>query len=92
MSQIVHVSIICYDSTHSCVSEASGTTLGDVQLVDALPLYMRVPRHNHLGDTVTIVDGKRLVGKIDHYHSDFATVICIDSARSIDKRYAVLQS
>lgn len=83
---------MCYGSTHSCVSEASGTTLGSVQLVNALPLYMRVPRHNHLGDTVTIVDRKRLVGKINHYHPDFAPVIRIDSTRSIDKRYAVLQS
>ena len=72
------------------MSESSGTTfcLGQIFNNDKLRLFTR--GDDHLGDAVAMADNERLCGKVDENHHDFASVIGIDGAGSVQHSDAVL--
>lgn len=73
------------------MSETAVATLGSVKFIYRFPLHVAVLGDYHLGYAFAVIDGKRLVREIYHYHPYFSAIIGVYGAGGVDKRYAVLE-
>ena len=67
------------------MTEATVATFGGVDALDFVPRHVGILLYHHLADTFAIVDHKSLVRYIYDYYTDFAAIVGIDGAGSIDK-------
>ena len=58
--------------------------------VALLPLNVGVASHDHLGDPLSPIDNERILAEVDEDHLDFATIVGIDGARTVQDGHAVL--
>ena len=59
---------------------ATFTAIGLVEHLNRLKLCLLVTGNHQLGDTLTILNDKDLLRKINQYHPDFAAIVCINGA------------
>ena len=63
------------------MSEATGTAFGFAKYLDRTPLYLLMTGNDHLRYTLTVGNGKRLIGEVYEYHAYLATIIGINGSR-----------
>ncbi len=78
-------------SFHSCVAEATIAALGLSKLIDLNPCGLGMTCDDHLAYTLSIIDNKGLVGKVDQDHAYFSTVVAVNGAGGIDKGDAMFE-
>src|SRR5574344_15706 len=66
------------------MSEASCATVGFIEYLNGLPLYLFVTCNYHLSYALTVCYCPVFGGEVYEYYSDFSTVIGIDGAGRIE--------
>ena len=74
------------------MSERSVTTFCLVKALHGFPVDTGIFFYDHLAYAFSVIDYKRLVAKIYHYHANLSAIVGVDGTGSVDERYAVLQS
>lgn len=78
-------------SSQSCVAKSPLTALTGGQFVYFLHLHMTYSMYDELGNPIPVSDDERLIPQINQNYANFTPVIGINSTRSIENGYAVLE-
>jgi hypothetical protein len=73
------------------MAKTACTTAGNFKFCNFLPLNPGKSGNDHLGDSLTGLDGKRLCAMVYHDDTDLATIIRVNRPGRIYQRYAVLE-
>lgn len=65
------------------MSEPSCSTLRLIERFHLVPFHLFMLSHNHLGNTLTIIDDEGLIREIDKDDTDFSTIVSVNSSRRI---------
>ena len=74
------------------MSVAAFSPFGRVKFIDNFEFSLLMPGDNHLGNPFAIVDDKVLSREVHQKNHYLTTIVGIDSARSVEDGYSMLQS
>lgn len=74
------------------MSKTSFAALGLIETLNQFPLSLLVTGYDHLSNTLTVVNHKILLGKIDEDNTNLATVVSVDGTRGVEYGNPLLQS
>ena len=66
------------------MSESSLSPLCVVEVVGRLPFNVTVPGDDELRDSLSVVDGLRLIAEVDEDNADFSAVVGIDGSWRVE--------
>ena len=73
------------------MSEAAFAAFRVAQSLDRFPRHCLMAGDDQLGYAVAVGHGEGLVGQVGQYHAEFATVVSVDGAGTVEQGNAVFQ-